>query len=171
MQRQGSTMLLLLLLPALLALLLGAGECPRSGQTAASWGSRDSGDQGWGQCTQWGQTRAFLTELPSRASAPGRWLGEWTCGYRDDLGAGISTRDSARGLSPAPTSFPHSHCGSPGTQTLQGGGKDCGPFTPPHLPGTPAPSTISISQPSYALILPICPALNLPSDPSSFTPK
>ena len=33
MQRQGSTMLLLLLLPALLALLLGAGECQRSGQT------------------------------------------------------------------------------------------------------------------------------------------
>ncbi|OWK16240.1 hypothetical protein Celaphus_00004432 [Cervus elaphus hippelaphus] len=82
MQRRGSTLLLLLVLPALLVLLLGAEAAHLAGG-----------------------------------------LGEWACGYRGDPRAGVSTRDSARGLSPAPTSFPHSHRGSPGTQALQGGGK------------------------------------------------
>ena len=73
------------------------------------------------------------------------------------------------GLSPTPISFPHSHCGSPGTQTLQGGGKDCGPFTPPHLPGTPAPSTISVSLPILLCSHP--PHLPCPQPPLTLHPQ
>lgn len=93
-------------------------------------------------------------------------LGEGTCGYRDDLGAGISTRDSARSTSPAPPSFLHSHRGSPGTATLQGGGEDCGPLALPHLPGALVPPA---QPPPRSFVSP--PTLPLFSCPSSALPS
>lgn len=62
MQRRGPTSVLLRLpLPLLLALLMGAGECRKleRGLLRPAQGARDSRDQGWEQCTHWGQTRDF----------------------------------------------------------------------------------------------------------------
>ena len=140
--------------------------------SAASWGSRDSGDQGWGQCTQRGQTRAFLTELPSRASAPGRWAGA------GGVGGGLVGTGTTSELESAPGAVPGVRAQHPPPSPTA----TAAPLAPrpskeevrtvalsPHLislgPQPPPPSP-SPFQPSYALILPICPALNLPSDPS-----
>lgn len=65
MQRREPTVpLLQLLLPPLLALLLGAGERLRPGRPPPpprpAWGAGDSGDRGRGRRTQRGQTRAFM---------------------------------------------------------------------------------------------------------------
>nr|XP_044616301.1 coiled-coil domain-containing glutamate-rich protein 2 isoform X2 [Equus asinus] len=105
-----------------------------------------------------------MGRAPRWTGAPGRWAGAGGPWVPGGPWSWNQHRGQRRGSKPSPHLLPHSHRCSLGTKTLQGGGEECGRLA---LPASLLPDPRLPSNPPTVLVPPICPALNLPSDPSS----
>lgn len=131
---------------------------PVSTRHRGDWGGQPgSGVTGAGTVQPSGVGLHLMGRAPRWTGAGGPWVpgGPWSWNQH---------RGQRRGSKPSPHLLPHSHRCSLGTKTLQGGGEECGRLA---LPASLLPDPRLPSNPPTVLVPPICPALNLPSDPSS----